>query len=299
LRLDNPPSANDAKEDAMDTQTVDEQKRAMYEIAEAIAPTWERRRSDVEKVATPVREWMVRELRPQEGDTVLELAAGVGETGFEAATIAGETGRLITSDFSPAMLEAARRRGAELDVANVDYRVIDAERIELDDDSVDGVLCRFGYMLMPDPAAALAETRRVLRPGGRLTLAVWGALERNPFFAIIGISLVQRGHIPPPEPPPAPGPFSMASAERLEELLRDAGFAEVGTEEVHGRFVIPDVDEYLSVIADTAGPIALALRGLAESDLAAVRNDVEDSLRRFATADGYELPCVALCAVAS
>lgn len=283
----------------MNTQTLDEQKRAMYEIAEAIAPTWERRRADVEEVATPVREWMLRELRPQEGDTVLELAAGVAETGFEAATIVGETGRLITSDFSPAMLEAARRRGAELGLTNVDYRVIDAERIELDDDSVDGVLCRFGYMLMADPAAALAETRRVLRPGGRLTLAVWGALERNPFFAIIGISLVQRGHIPPPEPPPAPGPFSMASAERLEKLLRGAGFAEVRTEEVDGRFVIPDVDEYLSVIADTAGPIALALRGLAESDLAAVRNDVEDSLRRFAAAVGYELPCVALCTVAS
>jgi SAM-dependent methyltransferase len=283
----------------MVAQTLDEQKRVMYEIAEAIAPTWERRRAEVEDVATPVREWMVRELRAQAGDTVLELAAGVGETGFEAAASVGETGRLIMSDFSPAMLEAARRRGAELGVTNADYRIIDAERIELDDDSVAGVLCRFGYMLMADPAAAFAETRRVLRPGGRLTLAVWGALERNPFFAIIAISLVQRGHIPPPEPPPAPGPFSMASVERIEELLRGAGFADVRTEEVSGKFVVPDVEEYLSLIADTAGPIALALRGLAESDHAAVRIDVEDSLRRFAAAGGYELPCVALCGVAS
>jgi len=283
----------------MDTQTLDQQKRVIYEIAEALAPTWEQRRADVEEVSTPVRDWMLRELAPQGGDTLLELAAGIGETGFEAARIVGETGLVITTDFSPAMLEAARRRGNELGVANVDYRLMDAERIELDDDSVDGVLCRFGYMLMADPAAALAETRRVLRPSGRLTLAVWGALERNPFFAIIGISLVQHGHIPPPEPPPAPGPFSMANAERLEQLLRDAGFVEVRTEEVHGRFAIPTVDEYLSAIADTAGPIALALRGLAESDRAAVENDVEDSLRRFAAVDGYELPCVALCAVAS
>jgi ubiquinone/menaquinone biosynthesis C-methylase UbiE len=79
---------------------------------------------------------------------------------------------MIRSDLSPAMLDAARRRGAELGVTNVDYRIIDAERIELDDDSVDGALSRFGYMLMAGPAAALAETRRVLRPGGRLTLAV-------------------------------------------------------------------------------------------------------------------------------
>ena len=283
----------------MATNTDNEYREAIYEIAEAIAPTWERRRTDVEDVSTPVREWMLRELHPQQGDTVLELAAGVGETGFEAAAIVGDSGRLITTDFSPAMLEAARRRGAELGVANVDYRVMDAERIELDRDSVDGVLCRFGYMLMADPAAALAETRRVLRPGGRLTLAVWGALERNPFFGIIGVSLGQRGHIPPPEPPPAPGAFSMASSERTEGLLRGAGFAEVRTEEVPGRFLVPDVDEYLSLIADTAGPIAFALRGLAKPDRAGVEADVEDSLRRFAADGGYELPCVALCAVAS
>jgi SAM-dependent methyltransferase len=282
----------------MSTDALNAVRSANYEIAEAIAPTWERRRADIEKVATPVREWMLRELRPHDGDTVLELAAGVGETGFEAAALVGEHGRLITTDLSPAMLDAARRRGAELGLANVEYRIMDAERIELDDDSVDGVLCRFGYMLMADPVSALRETRRVLRPEGRLTLAVWGSLERNPFFGIIGLSLVQRGRIEVPPPPPAPGPFSMASAERTEALLRSAGFADVRTEEVLGRFVIPDVDEYLNVIADTAGPLALALKDLADRERAAVRAEVENSLRRFAAGDGYQLPCVALCAVA-
>ena len=103
------------------------------------------------------------------------------------------------------MLDAARRRGAERGLGNVEYRVIDAERIELDDDSVDGVLCRFGYMLMPDPAAALAETRRVLRPGGRVALAVWGAMERNPFFTIAGdqprSSAATSRRLEPPGPP--------------------------------------------------------------------------------------------------
>lgn len=91
----------------------------------------------------------------------------------------------------------------------------------------------------------------------------------------------------------------MASAERTEGLLRGAGFGEVHTEEVPGRFVVPDVDEYLAVIADTAGPIALALRGLADRDRAALKADVEDSFGRFAAGGGYELGCVALCAVAS
>lgn len=241
---------------------------------------------------------MGRELAPRPGDTVLELASGVGDTGFESAAILGDGGRLISTDFSPAMVEAARRRGAELGLQNVEYRVMDAERVELDPDSVDGALCRYGYMLMPDSAAALAETRRVLRPGGRLALAVWGAPERNPFFSIIAMNLVQRGHIPPPEPG-APGIFSMASEERTSSLLEGAGFSEVRTEEVPARFAFGDVEEYMSFVIDTAGPIALALRGLPEEEREAIKAQLEEALASFATDGGYELPGVSLAAVAS
>ena len=281
----------------MTTEAIEQQRREIYEIAEAIAPTWERRSGYVEKTCTPVREWMLRELSPRAGDTVLELAAGVGDTGFDAAAIVGESGRLISTDFSPAMVDAARRRGAERGVSNVEYRVMDAERIELEADSVDGVLCRFGYMLMADTATALAETRRILRPGGRLALAVWGPMEQNPFFTTVAISLTQRGHLPPLEPP-GPPIFSMAGADRTTALLEGAGFSGVRTEPVPVRFEVPDADEYLSLISDTAGPLGLAVRGLSETDREGVRADVEDSLARFATARGYELPGVALCAVA-
>jgi ubiquinone/menaquinone biosynthesis C-methylase UbiE len=281
----------------MATRSIERQRQEIYEIAEAIAPTWERRRAEVEAVSTPVREWMVRELSPRPGDTVLELAAGVGETGFDAAAIVGEQGRVISTDFSPAMLAAARRRGAERGLSNVEYQVIDAERIELEPDSVDGVLCRFGYMLMPDPATALAETRRVLRAGGRLALAVWGTMEDNPFFTILAISLTERGHLPPPEPP-GPPVYSMASAERTTALLEGAGFAAVRTEEVPVCFTVAGVDAYLSLISDTAGPLGLALRALSPADRDAVKADVGGALARFAVRGRYEIPGVALCAVA-
>src|ERR687896_1741169 len=107
---------------------------------------------------------------PQPGETILELAAGTGDTGFDAAERLGAEGRLISSDFSPAMLDEAQKRGVERGVENVEYRVIDATKVALEDDSVDGVLCRFGYMLMTDVEAALSETRRGLRPGGKLAL---------------------------------------------------------------------------------------------------------------------------------
>ncbi len=112
------------------------------------------------------------------------------------------------------------------------------------------------------------------------------------------MALVEGGHIPPPDPA-GPGPFSMASPDRTRTLLEGAGFSAVRTEEVPGRFVLRDVDEYLSVIADTAGPLALALRGLSADGRDTVKTQLEDALTSFTAERGYELPALALCAVAS
>lgn len=176
---------------------VEDYRRTSPQVWEAMAPGWERWRAQLAEALTPVREWLIGRIRPRPGETVLELGAGTGETGFEAAALLGDDGQLVSTDFSPEMVEVARRRGTELGLGNVDYRVIDAERIELDSGSVDGVLCQSTYMLTADPAAALAETRRVLRPGGRLALSVWGAPDRNPWASIGGMILVERGHLPP------------------------------------------------------------------------------------------------------
>ncbi|MGH3837977.1 MAG: class I SAM-dependent methyltransferase [Pseudonocardiaceae bacterium] len=274
----------------------EDHRRSDYEATKAIAPGWERQRARLEEAAAPVRAWMIREFAPRVGDTVLELAAGAGDTGFEAAVIVGERGRLISTDFSPDMVEVARRRGAALELSNVDYRVMDAARIELNADSVDGVLCRFGYMLMADPAAALSETRRVLRRDGRLVLAVWSAPERNPWMTILARMLVERGHIPPPEPG-APNPFSMASEERTRALLEDAGFTAVRTKEVPTRFAFHDVDDYVRYASDS--PFAIVLRGLSEREHEAIKAQLAAAFVRFAADGGYELPGVALLAVAS
>jgi SAM-dependent methyltransferase len=283
----------------MTTDTTRGTQDEILAIAEAIAPSWERRRAEIEELSGPVRDWLIRALAPQAGDTVLELAAGAGDTGFDAAEIIGPQGRLLCTDVSPGMLAAARHRGAERGVANVDYRVLDAQRIELDADSVDGVLCRFGYMLMPDTVTALAETRRVLRPGGRLALAVWGAPERNPMFSIIAGNLIAGGHLPAPEPPPAAGIFSMADPERTSALLAGAGFGVVRTEEVAVRIGFAGIDEYISLIADTAGPIGLSLQALEPTEHERLRANVEAACERFARADGYVLTGVAVCAVAT
>ena len=277
---------------------VEGYRRMSHEVWEAMAPGWERWRAQLADALTPVRRWLIAELRSQPGETVLELGAGTGKTGFEAAAILGNNGRLISSDFSPEMVEVARRRGTELGLGNVDYRVIDAERIELDSCSVDGVLCQSTYMLVADPAAALAETRRVLRPGGRLALSVWGAPEGNPWASIGGMILVERGHMPSPEPG-APGVFSMASEERTMALLDAAGFGSVRTDEVPVRFGFRALEDYEQWIVDVGGPFAMLVRGLPEDERELLRARLSEAFVPFAADGGYELTGVALCAVAS
>ena len=277
---------------------IDDYRHTSHELWQAMAPGWERWRAQLSQALTPVREWLVSELAPRPGQTVLELSAGAGDTGFRAAAVVGEHGRLISTDFSAEMVEVARRRGAELGLENVEYRVMDAEDLELDADSVDGVLSQSGYMLMADPGRALAETRRVLRPAGRLALSVWGAPESNPWAAVPAGFLIQRGHVPSPEPG-APGIFAMASEQRTRTLLSDAGFTAVTSVTVPVHFAFRDLEDYERWLLDVAGPLALAVRELSEAERQALGGHLEQAFTPFAGAGGYKVPGAALCAVAT
>jgi SAM-dependent methyltransferase len=276
----------------------DEYRRETLEGWNTMASGWERRRAEIDEVTAPVREWLVRELAPEPDDTILELAAGPGDTGFSAAAQLGEHGRLISSDFSPEMVEVARRRSAELGLHNVEHRTLDAEQLDLEDDSVDGVICRYGYMLMADPASALAETRRVLRPGGRLVLAVWRGPEKNPWVSLGGRILVELGLLPPPEPG-APGMFTMATDERVRSLLEGAGFASARLEDVPVRFEYSDIDDYVAVGRDTGGAFARAWDAASEEQQAAIKQRLVEAYAPFAVDGGYVVPGLALVAVAT
>jgi SAM-dependent methyltransferase len=276
----------------------EEYRRSSRASWAATAAGWERRRSEIAEITAPVTEWLLTHLDPQPGDTLLELAAGPGDTGAAASPMLGEEGRLISTDFAPEMLEVAKRRAAELGLTNVEHRVLDAEDMDLEDDSVDRVLCRFGYMLMSDPAAALAETRRVLRPGGRLALAVWREGPRNPWVSLAGRMLVERGLVPPPEPG-TPGMFSMASDDRLRELLGGAGFAVERAEDVPVTFCYGDVDEYVASARDTGGTFARAWGEASEDEREAMTQELADAFAPYTANGGYELPGVTFCVTAT
>jgi SAM-dependent methyltransferase len=263
---------------------------------ERVASGWSRLQERVQQVGMPVSRWLIDAIEPQPGQRVLELAAGTGETGFLAAELIQPGGTLICSDGAEAMVEQARTRAAELGVSNVEFKQLELEWIDLDAASVDAVLCRWGYMFALDRGAALRETRRVLRPGGRLALATWAAPEHNPWATLRTQALVAEGH-PPPTPPT---PFDLGTADLLHELLADAGFTDTVVEAVEVAFTHDDFADYWDMTLSISRAFAQVVDGLDDDAVASLRGRLEAAVQPFADGDGrLRFPGVALAAAAS
>jgi SAM-dependent methyltransferase len=251
----------------------------------AVAAGWERRRELFWNATRPVSDRMVDLLAPRPGETVLELAAGLGETGFLALDRLQPGGHLISSDVAPEMVEAARRRADELELVHVEFRVLDAADIDATDASVDGELCRFGFMLVPEVEHAFSEAARVLRPGGRLALAVWAPAEQNDWISAAGRAALSLGLLEPPEPD-APGPFRLSDETRLRALLTGAGLQLEALEDVAVIWHADSVDEWWDVTRDMSRMLALLVARLSDEEVERVRLTAQEQLSRHAQPNG-------------
>jgi SAM-dependent methyltransferase len=256
----------------------------------AVAPAWESYRDRLFEHTRPVSVWLVSQVDPQPGQTVLELTAGPGETGFLAAERLGPNGRLISSDFVPAMVEAAQRGATRRGLHNVECRVLDAQHIDLPDASVDGVLSRFGLMLVPEQEQAMREIRRVLRPDGRCAFATWGPPDRNPWIFQIVLALMENGYAPPGDPFAPGGVFSLATPERSRALAEGGGFTTVVAQELTGVMRFTSPDEYWTYTTALAGPLAQLLASLGDDRIRAIRATLDPSLAPFERDGRLELP---------
>jgi SAM-dependent methyltransferase len=241
---------------------------------------------------------MVESLGLSPGQRVLELAAGPGDTGFLAAQKIAP-GTLVTSDGSEAMLEVARARARELAIDNVEFKRLELEWIDLPAASVDAVICRWGLMLCVDPAAAASEIRRVLKPAGRLSVAVWDSSELNPWATMDWQALIELGHMAPPDPS-GPGMFALAPASRLRELLENAGFLEVGVDGVELDRSYENIDDYIAETLDLSATFSEVWATLDAAQRSEVMERITSLAAPYRVADGsLRIPGRSLVAAAS
>jgi ubiquinone/menaquinone biosynthesis C-methylase UbiE len=273
-------------------------RQTSLENWEAAAAGWARRAELLRELGAPVSRWMIDAVAPQPGEKVLELAGGLGETGMIAAELVGPQGHVTVSDQAESMLAGARERASELHLANVSFQVLNAEWIDLPLASVDVVLCRWGYMLMADPATALGETRRVLRPGGRLALAVWDAVERNPWASLPAQELRERGLVQPPAGP-EPGPFALADRGRVAELLAEAGFSDIDVQELQVDRVQDSFEELWESTLDLSRRLHDAVMAQPPEQIEEIRRSLAERFAPYTAADGsVHVPGVTLVASA-
>jgi len=259
---------------------------------------WGERREYMREATMPVTARLLDVLDLQPGQTVLELAGGPGEVGLLAIERVRPGGRLIESDTAEEMVDLVRQRVAGLGVDDIEARVIDAEWIDLPTASVDAVVCRWGYMLMADPNAALRETRRVLRPGGRVSLAAWAGPDRNEWSSVVGAELVRRGVFERPGPG-EPGQFAWADPATITEHLEGAGFTDPRVETVEFTFRYADLDEWWDIQIDQSPLLGDALTQLTPADRDELRDTLDANLARHVRDDGsVEIPAATHVAAA-
>ncbi len=275
-------------------------RESSLENWEAAASGWVRQQEALRELAAPVSHWMIAAIEPQPGQRILELAAGLGETAMLAAELVAPVGGVVISDQAEAMLTGARERVTALGLRNVEFQVLNAEWVDLRLASVDAVLCRWGYMLMADPATALGETRRILRPGGRLALAVWDRLDLNPWAELPAQELSERGLAEQAEPGAVtPGPFALASPAQVAGLLEQAGFSEIRVETLELLRRHPSFADFWEVTLDLSRNFHDAVLDRPEAEITEIYDSLQRRFAPFTSASGeLAIPARTLLAAA-
>jgi SAM-dependent methyltransferase len=234
----------------------------------------------------PVTEVLLDLARLGPGDRVLDVAAGTGEAALAAAARVGPDGTVLAIDIAANMLAYAEGAAFQRGLANLTTRVMDGEHLTLPDGAFDAALSRLGLSEFPDQRRALAELRRVLRPGGRVALAVWSTPANNPFL-VTAVPRIRRA----PPPPAQPGPFSLGGAGVLATLLREAGFADVDVQTVAAPLRLPSAAVCARFAREAFGAWHRDLADLPPDRQHAAWDAIELDLRQFEAHGSFVGPC--------
>jgi SAM-dependent methyltransferase len=250
-----------------------------------VAQGWRRRWTTFEQGAQPLSDRLMELAHIAPGQRVLDVATGIGEPAMTAARRVGPAGAVVAIDQAPQMLAVAHERMAAAGVENVEFVEGDAETMVLAPASFDAVVSRWGLLFFQDPVGALGRFRVSLRPAGRLALAIWGLPERVPLISLPFMALGgDQEH--PPAPPPGPNPFALSEPQRLEQAVRDAGFAAVQSEQMTVTFEFSSIEELLGHLGDVSAPLRQLVPALSPERQIAFWEKLAEAARRFIDTHG-------------
>jgi SAM-dependent methyltransferase len=239
---------------------------------------------------------MVTLLPPPIGGRILDVATGTGLVAVEAAMRVGPDGLVLATDFLSAWEPYVRETEAEARVTNITFAPMPAEALDLPDASFDVVYCQFGLMFVPEPVRALREMRRVLRPGGRIAIAVWSVPEK------VGLFLVSRivgPALPPVEGEAPPSPMSMGAPGLVEGLIAEAEFTEIATDRVTLFHEVADSEtEWTAWREDFATPDGGGLASLPKGEQQRLHDEVIAALEAFRDGGVVRVPSEAIVVTA-
>jgi ubiquinone/menaquinone biosynthesis C-methylase UbiE len=265
--------------------TLPREKWGLTEIADR----WSSGQALRQQVLGAATEMMLELAGVQAGSRVLDVAAGTGESTLIAARRVGPSGYVLAADISASMLDVAAEAARNEGLTNVETRVMNSENLALDEDSFDAVISRIALMLFPNPAKALTEMRRVVKPGNRVAVIVFSAIEKNPYHGI-PFGIVRRlGNIPPPAPG-EPWMYALGDPQTLEEVYRKAGFLNVSVRAFPIQRRFPSAADAIRTMKNSAVDLRELMSRLSESDRELAWTEIEQQLHQFEGPNGFESP---------
>jgi len=265
--------------------TLPREKWGLTEIADR----WSAGQASRQQTLGAATEVMLELAGVQAGSRVLDVAAGTGESTLIAARRVGPSGYVLAADISASMLEVAAETARKEGLTNVETRVMNAENLALAADSFDAVISRIALMLFPNPAKALTEMRRVVKPGNRVAVIVFSAIEKNPYQGI-RFGIVRRlGNIPPPAPG-EPWIFALGDPRALEDLFKRAGFLNVSVRPLAIQRRFQSAADAVQTMKNSAVDLGELMSRLNEAERERAWAEIEQQLRRFEGTNGFEAP---------
>jgi ubiquinone/menaquinone biosynthesis C-methylase UbiE len=254
------------------------------------APYWEKYRDVIRTMFAPVTEALIEDAGIDHHYRVLDVATGPGEPALLIAGLVGTNGNVEGIDVVPEMIAAAQREAERAGYKNTHFQIASADSLPFTENAFDAVVSRFGVMFFPSPAAGVREMLRVLKPGYKLSMAVWSYAEQNAFHYVF--SRVTEKYIPTPPPEPgAPDAFLFAAPGKLKNILDEAGAGVSTDRRLEFRIEIPlSIDDFWTMRSGMSDRLRAKLAQLPAEQFAAVRREVMDQLQTYSTDRGLSLP---------